>query len=456
MFRQIKSFFATARTLGGATVSAVWSRIGGLGIGSRLRFLLPGARFDYEREAGDTWMNSIVAICIKWVGDNYRKPILEVRRLLKDGSKQVVPYHKLVKLANRPNPHYGGKQLWKAVALSLVCDGNAYIIKIRNTFKEPIQLYWVPHWLIQPVWPEDGSTYVSGYQFLRDYEVVNIPAVNVIHIRDGIDPRNDRLGLSALKAQMREICTDNDSSGYTATLMRNLGVPGIVAIPKNPGQRIDPAAAKKIKEKIRDSGTGEDRGDTLVFNEQIDLVKIAWTPEQMRLDKLPARAESRICASIGLSPMTVNLPDANKTYSNYAEANSAAWRHCMVPMQDLTAESLRYDLLPEFDDPDQYEVGYDYSQVEALQEDLASKHGRVRDDYKCGLITQNEGREKIGEDPHPDGDRFYPGTTEDSTPPALAFGPNQVAPGQADQVDDDEDEDDDAERDEKSAGDWRY
>jgi HK97 family phage portal protein len=445
LLKQIKSMVATARTLGGAVVTSVWSRIGGLGIGSRLRYLMPGARFDYERQAGDTWMNSVVAICIKWVGDNYRKPTLEVRELLKDGSKLVMPNHLLVKLCKKPNPHYGGRTLWKAVALSLICDGNAYLVKIRNGYGQPVQLYWVPHWLIQPVWPEDGSTYIRAYQFLRDYEVVEIPRENVIHIRDGIDPRNDRLGLAAVKAQMREICSDNESSGYTATIMRNLGVPGVVVMPKLPQQKIDSPAAKKIKEKIRDSATGEDRGDTMVFNEQIELVKIAFSPEELRLDKLPARAEARISAAIGVSCMVVGLPDPNKTYSNYAEANSAAWRHCLVPMGDVVAEALEFQLLPEFDNPDQYEVGYDYTHVEALQEDLAQKHGRVREDWKAGLIEQNEAREQLGFDPHPDGDRFYPGTDASDAPPALSF--EQPPPPNGDAQGDDNEEENDDEKD---------
>jgi len=445
------------------SVQAWWTRIGGQGIGSRLRFLLPGSRFDYEREVGDPWMNSLVAIVLKWIGDNYPKPLLRVSRVLRDGSLRPYPRHRMVDLVNRPNPYYSGRVMAKAICLSLCSDGNAYLVKIRNGLGVPIQLWWVPHWLMQPVWDaEDNAPYIRAYQFLRDYQVMEIPARDVIHFRDGLDPRNDRHGLAALRAQVREICTDNEASGYTAALLRNMGVPGLVAIPKN-GGRLSKDQGDRLKERIRDTMTGDFRGDTLVLlSGDVELIKIGFTPEEMRLEKLPARAEARVCASLGVSPMVVGLPDPNKTYSNFAEANSAGWRHCIVPLQDLVAETWRYQLLNEFDDPAVNVVEYDYSHVEALQEDLKNKHDRVRADWQGSLITQNEARDELGYDPDPDGDRYFFELTS-STGPVGGDGGSLAPPGKApaalpkpadDQEDDDADPDEDDDAGDK--GGWRY
>ena len=347
---------AAAYTLGGQALHTVWSRLGGLGFGSRLRFLLPGAKFDYEREAGDLWVNSVVAICVKWAGDNFPKPKLRVNKQLKNGQLDAIPDHAMVALLKRPNPHYTGRTLSKALVLSLICDGNAYAIKIRNAYKQVIGLYWVPHWLMQPVWPEDGSTYIRAYQYLLDYQLCEVAPEDVVHFRDGIDPRNDRLGISALKAQLREVCTDNEVSGYTASIMRNSGVPGLVVTPKVPGGKFTETQANLTKAKIEDRLSGEKRGQAAVFSELIEIHELGFSPEKLRLEKLPARGEARICASIGLSPMVVGLPDPNKTYSNYKEATTAAWRQCLIPIGDLMAETFQWELLPEFDDPDKAQV----------------------------------------------------------------------------------------------------
>jgi phage portal protein BeeE len=186
-----------------------------------------------------------------------------------------------------------------------------------------------------------------------------------------------------------------------------MGVPGLVCIPKN-GARITKEQADRMKERIKDNLTSDNRGETMVqLSGDVEIIKLGMSPEEMRLDRLPLRAEARITAAIGVSPMVLGLPDPNKTYSNYNEANTAAWRHCIVPMQDLVAEALTYQLLNEFDDETKHLVEWDYTHVEALQEDLGKKHDRVREDWKANIITQNEARDELGYEPDPDGDRFF-------------------------------------------------
>lgn len=410
-FRSLKSAVAVATTLAGSAVRSIWSRHGGQGVGSRLRFLLPGARHDYEREAGDLWSNGLVAICLKWAGDNYPKPTMRVVQTRPDGSRRPLPRHPLVDLMRRPNPHYTGRVLAKAVLLSLVTDGNAYLVKVRDSYRRVVGLYWVPHWLMQPVWPEDGSSYVRAYQYLRDHEVVEVQPEDVVHFRDGLDPRNDRLGLSALKAQLREVVGDNEVSGYEVSILKNCGVPGLVIVPREKQASFREAEAKKIKEELRDTLTGDDRGDTLVFHSPVEVLELGFSPEQLALSKIGERSQYRICSSVGIDPMVVGLPSANKTYANHQSAVAAAWRQCLVPLGDLVAEQLGASLLPEFDDPATHSVEFDYSQVEALQEDLALKHARVREDWKAGLVRHAEACALLGYQPDPeDPDRYHPGT----------------------------------------------
>ena len=52
-------------------------------------------------------------------------------------------------------------------------------------------------------------------------------------IGQGIDPNNTRKGLSPLASLYREIFTDDEAANMTASLMRNIGVPGVVLSPAN-------------------------------------------------------------------------------------------------------------------------------------------------------------------------------------------------------------------------------
>lgn len=395
------------RSLGG-----FWTRYGGQGW-SRVRMFAPGARFDYEREAGDLWMNPVVSLGLSWLGDRFPRPIMSVSKVMRNGDHRPLGRHPLTDLWNRPNPFYGRRTLEKVIGLSLKCDGNAYIYKLRNRMGQVKELWWVPHYRILPTWPPDGSAYIDGYRIWTDSVQVVVPPEDIIHIRDGIDPRNERLGLAALKGCVREVCTVNQESGYTSAILRNLGVPGLMIVPKNENLRPDKEAAQSIKERIRDHYTGDNVGDAIVLAGQYEIAQVGFSPEQLMLDKLPQPAISRIAASIGVAAMSLGLPDPGKTYTNIESANRASWG-TIVAIQELIDESLLWQLLPEFGgDPHGLAITRDYNHIQELQENLDAVHTRTREDWKAGLTKLNEARELLGFEPDEAGDRYFPGTGAD-------------------------------------------
>jgi HK97 family phage portal protein len=406
------AYGALTRVFGG-----LWTRYGGWGW-SKIRLFLPGARFDWEREAGDTWINPIVALAIAWLGCRFVRPHIGLARIGRDGKQIPVPRHAAVDLWNRPNRYYSRRTLEKAIGLSLICDGNAYIYKVRDRLGRVCELWWVPHYRILPTWPADGSQYIDGYRVWLDTAVYHLPPGDIVHIRDGIDPRNERLGLSALRANLREVCSDNLVSGYTAALMKNSGVPGIMIVPDGEGgtPRPSDAAKERIEERFVEEFSGDRTGRPLVMAGKYRIEPVGFTPEEMALDKLPRSAEARIAAATGVAAMSLGLPDPNKTYANLGEANRSSWG-TIVSTQELVGDELRWQLLPEpiatetssspGADPHQFVFVYDYAHIQELQESLDAVHARAREDFKADGITRNEYREAIGYEPMPDSDLFF-------------------------------------------------
>lgn len=393
----------------GQRIGALFTRWGGSGFGS-YSVVLPNARYDYETQAGDLWNTPVIAIGIKWLGDRFPRPIFRVSKIGRGGKYTPYGQHPLVDLWNQPNPYYGRRTLEKAIGLSLLCDGNAYIQKVRNLGGEVEQLWWIPHDRISPTWPSDGSKFIGGYKVRIDAFDWFLPPEDVIHIRDGIDPLNERLGMSAVKSCLREICTVNEESGYTASLLRNSAVPGMVITPTDPKLRTSRDDADEIKFRMRAAFGGEKRGDPLVLQGMFTVQPLGFSPEQLALDKLPAMAISRIAAAMGVAPMSLGLPDPGKTYSNLGEANRASWGTIQA-VQELVAETLRYQLGPDFGlDPKTNTPEYDYSEIQEMQESLDAIWQRVAGGYKGGMITRNEGRDLLGFAPDQDGDVYYPGT----------------------------------------------
>jgi HK97 family phage portal protein len=395
------------QNLGSAIRGALYPRSGGAGNWWNLTYVMaPGSKYDYQAEAGDLWGNSVIAIAIKWLGDRFPGPRLQVSRIAVKGDYIPISKTPIEALWERPNPYYTRRTLEKAIGLSLVCDGNAYIQKIRDGREKLAELWWLPHTAVAPQW--------SGDDFITNYRV-SIPGEpdrfidprDMVHIRDGIDPTNPRLGLSAVKAQIREICTVNEESGYTAAILRNSGVPSLVVSPDDPGLRPNEKDSQSIKDRIRETTTKENRGMPIVLQGKYKVTPVGFSPEQLALDKLPVAAISRIAAAIGVAPMSLGLPDAGKTYANYPEANRASWNTIMAT-QCLVAEAIRYDILPEYGyDPAGYFVGYDYSDIKDLQESLDAVHKRTRDDFLANLLTQSAAQELLGYDVDPEGDRYF-------------------------------------------------
>jgi hypothetical protein len=101
-----------------------------------------------------------------------------------------------------------------------------------------------------------------------------------------------------------------------------------------------------------------------------------------------------------------------------AEAREAAYESLLIPTQRLFAADLQAQLVPDFGDPQRLRVIFDYSQVRVLQADENELHQRAREDLKAGLLTLNQAKALIGDDPDPNGDVYY-------VPTALTVVPQQ-------------------------------
>jgi phage portal protein BeeE len=231
----------------------------------------------------------------------------------------------------------------------------------------------------------------------------------MIHIRDGIDPRNDRLGISSLRSCIREVCTINEESGYRASILRNSAVPSLAVVPNAEGLKPKPDDIDNIRQGLYEVSGGDARGKPIVFGGNYRIEKIGFSPEEMNLVEFPTIPTARILAALGVAPMSLGLPDPGKTYSNLGEANRMSWG-TIIATQELIAETLRYQLLPDFGaDPDSMVVEYDYGQINELQEDQTALWDRITKAWLASLIEQNVALEALGLDPVPDGDRYYPG-----------------------------------------------
>jgi HK97 family phage portal protein len=380
------------------------------------QLLFARTKIDYKAEVGDPFNSSIVAAVVGWITRNFPEAPV---RLLKEGAGRdqgpgvapgpTGPGH-MLRLLERPNDYYSGVLQWMATVADFI-QGNAYWVKVRNGSGRVVGLWWVPASLMEPRWPADDPTvFISHYEYRVDNQVFGFGSSEVVHFRNGIDPRNPRKGLSRFGSLLREIFTDEEAANFTAQLLRNLGVPGVIMAPSNVATgraSFDPTEADNVKKEFEERFGGDNRGRLMTMSTPTDIKVLSWSPEQMNLRALRRIPEERVSAVLGVPAGVAQLGaglDRN-TFTNYGEANVAAYTQGVIPLQRLLAAELEVQLLPEFGGTaaDTLDVWFDWTQASAFMAYFAEIWKRHESAATKGLITRADFKRAVGKTPASDG-----------------------------------------------------
>lgn len=405
--------------------------------------------YDYKASVGDGTGNSIVAACLGWIARNFPEAPFRVRQKDDDAEWSATDdpgANRLMDLIRMPNPYFSGTLLWMATIVDFWVHGNALWAKIRGGPGGAItELWWIPWAMIVPKWPEDGTTFLSHYEYSPDStHHIRLEVEDVVHFRYGIDPDNMRVGKSPLTTIIREVFTDDEAASFSASLLRNLGVPGVVISPESPDAVLGQTEADTIKQRFRDSFGGDNRGEPLVMSGKVGVSVLSFSPAQMDLKALRRVPEERVSAVTGVPAIVAGLGAGldRSTFANFAEARSSGWEENIIPTQRILAGQVQIQLLPEFvADPTDFLADFDVTEVRVLQEDQNAIWTRAGDAASKGLITLAEYKQQIGLPVNEETDRIYlrafnvvavpedqqSVSTEPGTPPA----PEETPPPEA-------------------------
>jgi HK97 family phage portal protein len=348
-------------------------------------------------------LNSIVQAAVRWAQRNFGEapPLLEQWNAGR-GDYDQHPRDEMLELLRRPNPYYSGKILWQAIIGDLMVGdgggGNAYCLKVRSETGRVLQLWWAPAHLMQPVADEnDPTVFISHYEYTAgDGPPLRVRVEDVIHFRDGLDPNNPRKGMAPMKSLFREIFTDDEAANMTASLLRNMGVPGVIIAPEN--GTISQQAAEEIKRLYMAKTTGDNRGEPLVMAGAMKLTQFGFSPEQMQLRNLRGIPEERITALIGINSAVLGLGAGlatTKVGATLKEYREEATESFMVPMWQNFGETITHQLLSDFK-PAGWQMVFDLSRVRVLQEDENKRAEHLASRLATGAITVAEYRRSLG------------------------------------------------------------
>lgn len=390
------------------------------------------SRFDYASQT-DPNANSIVMSCVLWICRTFPEAPLYVMTDRPDGTQEPIRRHPLTDLLRRPNDYYSGILLWYASLTDLLTTGNAYWVKVRSAAGRVVELWWVPQYMLQPRWPTDGSAFLSYYEYRPDgFEPIRVEVLDVVHFRYGLDPVNVRKGLSPLASLLHEVYTDDEAARFTSSILRNLGVPGVVLSPGDSDVSVPMEDLERIKSEFQARFGGDRRGEPLVMSGKTQVSVLSFSPRDMDMKQLRMVPEERISAILGIPAAVVGLGaglERTKVGATMREMREQAYESCIIPMQRLLASELNSQLLPDFADPQNTEIGFDLSKVRVLTADQDQQHARAREGLTSGLFTRNQALLMVGNEAEgPESDVLYIPNTVTVKAPADLLTPPPVSP----------------------------
>lgn len=367
-------------------------------------FRLGSTRIDYAREVGDGLGSSLVSATLLWIARTFPEaPPAVWPSDAPPGLNEPIKGHDLTRLLERPNPFFTGPLLWMATTTDWNSNGETYWITETNRLGVPIRLWWAPSWTMKPATDEGSSEFITHYELTIDGEPFRVDRERVVHFRYGSNPDDPRRGMSPLRALTREIFTDDEAANFTASLLRNMGVPGVIVSPDAEGAEggaaLTTAEAEDTKAKIAALWTGDRRGEVAVLTGKVKVEQFGFSPEQLLLRELRRIPEERVTAALGIPAVVVGLGAGleRSTFTNMGEAREAAYEAGLIPMQRILAEDVRFQLLEKFeDDPHAFVFGFDLSKVRVLQEDLYRQAQRLDLGVRGGWAQVAEARQAVG------------------------------------------------------------
>lgn len=382
---------------------------------------LPG-ELGYGAKVGDGSGSALFEACIGIIAAAFPEAPLALFDLKTD-QREMVKSDPMLGLMRRPtwDPRvrrtmYASSVMWTAVLTSWWISGNAYLVKVRGGSGLPVQLWYVPHWLLEPRWPSNGSKFISHYDYSIDGgEPKPIPLEDVIHFRYGVDPLNLRKGYSPITKVLREIYTDEEAARFSATILKNLGVPGLMLSPSKDSKKVlSPTEALALKAEVTAKTSGDHRGDTVVMTQPTELKTFGFSPNDLNLGSIRDVPEERVSAIMRVPAAIAGFGaglEGVKVGATWVQMREQLWESNLLPTMRLFAEEIYGQLLPDFKNDaelDALEVGFDLRNVSALAELELKKVERWTRMLSAGGVKRKEFRIAIGLPWGPEDDTYLP------------------------------------------------
>ncbi len=304
------------------------------------------------------------------------------------------PNHPLMRLLERPNPEQGLPDLLEAFFGGLQTAGNGYLEAVQDDQGQPFELYTLRSDRMKVVpgargWPEAYDYSVAGRNVRLTRQADGW--MPVLHLKL-LNPLNDYYGFSPLEAAAFAVDVHNASGAWNKALLDNAARPSgaLVYGGGEGGERLTDDQFERLKAELTETHSGTAAaGRPLLLEGGLDWKPMSLSPADMDFIDGKHAAAREIALAFGVPPPLLGIPGDN-TYANFKEANSAFWRHAVVPLTERLARALTGWLGAQFAN---VRIGCDLDAVPALAPEREALWARLE---AATFLTPEERRQMAG------------------------------------------------------------
>lgn len=369
---------------------------------------------------GDGGANSAVFACIRVKAHAYAEA--PARQFIRDDRQWVeVEGSSVEALLRKPNPYMTSHHLGGYTIYSTEVDGTAYMLKRRSAAGLVVEIWPLRPDLVvplaghelsagqlaeinagQPAGYDDvnADSFLAAYRYTPAGQEFIIAPSEIVRLYDMPDPVDPRKGAAPIKTVLREVLADEEAGQFATSLVKNMGVPGVILTPTNPDDDgPDVEEAEEMSTAFRDKFGGDNRGKPLIVSGgPMKVSVVSFSPEQLDFKTVRRVPEERISAVTGVPAIVAQLGAGldRSTFANVAEAREFMTEDAISPLWEGFGVQWTEGLRIDFGLADSEAIRFDTAEVASLADDKNEAAKRIDLGVKGGWAMVSEGRAEAG------------------------------------------------------------
>lgn len=298
---------------------------------------------------------------------------------LYDANGKEVTNHELLKYLDKVNDQLSTNDFITQLFIYWLTIGEFFVYKLApdtGLNKGKVQeLHMLPSGDVEII---EGTIFepIRGYRIEGNYNI-ELP-YSLVYQGKKFNPNwnEERTlhGMSPLRAAAKTLSKLNQIEVTETKQFENQGAPYIL-FKESSGDsmqnRMTDQQRDEVIKNVKNAAKENNRGLPLVLKDKFGKLDLGQKLADMTVIESSNSGVIALCAVYGFPPELLGY--GQKTYSNMATARKAAWTDCIIPNLVTVSETLNECLINNVPDYKGLYFGFDYSEIEELQEGMDLK-----------------------------------------------------------------------------------